>query len=83
MKKNDEVVAHLPFNLAPIVSAFLRRSTNRGLAEVAGPKVNRGAGYGLEIPCKYHCFGPKGYIDKLKTLCDELQEHGLRYFSGT
>ena len=25
--------------------------------EVAGEYVNRGAGYGLEIPCKYHVSG--------------------------
>ena len=28
VKKNGAVVGHVPFNLAPTVSAFLRRSTN-------------------------------------------------------
>ena len=77
VRKSDEVVGHIPFNLAPIVSAFLRRTTNRAIAEVTGSKVNRGAGYGLEVPCKYHFFGPKEYIDKLKTLCDNLRSDGL------
>ena len=77
VRRNDEVVGHIPFNLAPIVSAFLRRSTNRAIAEVTGSKVNRGAGYGLEVPCKYHFFGPKEYIDKLRTLCDSLRSDGL------
>ena len=52
---NDLVkLLHVPFNLAPIISAFLKRSCNKGLVEVTGSRVNRGAGYGLEIPCKYH-----------------------------
>ena len=32
------------------------------MAEVTGNKVNRGAGYGMEIPCKYHFFGSAPYI---------------------
>ena len=35
---------------------------------VTGGKVNRGAGYGLEIPCVYQFYGPKPYIDKLEKL---------------
>ena len=31
------------------MSAFLRRSANKGMAEVTGNKVNRGAGYGLRF----------------------------------
>ena len=50
------------------VSAFLSRSTNSRVAKVTGSKVNRGGGYGLEIPCKYTFRGPKNYIDKLKAI---------------
>ena len=77
IKKTGEVVGHVPFNLAPTVSVFLRRSTNKCLAEVMGSKVNRGAGYGLEIPCKYHFFGPKDYIEKLETICKKSQSDSL------
>jgi hypothetical protein len=49
----NQVVGHVPYNLAPTVSAFLRRDVNKGFAEVTGGNVNRGAGYGLEIPCTY------------------------------
>ena len=38
------------YNLAPIISLFLKRDFNKALV---GEKVNRGAGYGLEIPCEY------------------------------
>ena len=54
VKKCGGTVGRVPFNLAPVVSAFLKRSSNKALAEVTGSRVNRGAGYGLEIPCKYH-----------------------------
>ena len=56
------MVGHVPFNLAPSIS--LERDINKAFAKVVGEKVNRGAGYGLEIPCIYHLYGPKPYIDK-------------------
>lgn len=62
------MVGHLPYNRAPAVSHFLKRSMNKGMVEVTGKRVNRGAGYGMEIPCTYRLYGPKGYIDKLKEL---------------
>ena len=36
----NQVVGHVPYNLAPTVSAFLRRDVNKGFAEVTGDKVN-------------------------------------------
>ena len=45
-------VGHVPYNLAPSISLFLERDINKALAKVIGEKVNRGAGYGLEIPCE-------------------------------
>ena len=38
-----------------------------------GPNVNRGAGYGLEIPCTYHFFGKSLYIEKLQVILDKLR----------
>ena len=48
---DNEVVGHIPYNLAPKVSAFLKRDDNKGFAEITG--MNCGAGYGLEVPCVY------------------------------
>ena len=67
----------ISFYLAPVASAFLRRGVNKGLVEVTGTKVNRGAGYGLEIPCKYHFYGSKSFIDKLKQVVEALRSDGL------
>ena len=75
--KEETVVGHVPFNLAPLISAFLRRDTNCGFAKVVGEKVNRGAGYGLEIPCVYALYGPEPYILKLEELLTSLEAKGL------
>ena len=75
--KEDQVVGHVPFNLAPSISLFLKKDINKAFAKVVGDKVNRGGGYGLEIPCIYHLYGPKPYIDKMKELVDSLIASGL------
>ena len=75
--EDNLVVGHIPYNLAPIVERFLRREVNKGFAEITGNKVNRGAGYGLEIPCIYRLYGPKLYCNKLKELIEELKQKGL------
>ena len=66
VKKEEVIVSYkevMPcLQLSPFISAFLRRDTNSGFAKVVGDRVNRGAGYGLEIPCEYSLYGPKPYI---------------------
>ena len=53
---NDEtVLGHVPKLMALWCTKFLKRVTNKGRAVVKGKPVNRGAGYGLELPCEY-CF---------------------------
>ena len=51
INKEDAVVGHVPFNLAPIFSYFLQRDFNKASLEITGDRINRGAGYGLEVPC--------------------------------
>ena len=48
-----QLVGHVPYNLAPIISLFLKRDVNKALVGEKVNIVNRGAGYGLEIPCEY------------------------------
>ena len=50
---SEEIVGHIPLQMSPYVSKFLKRRTNNGKAIITGKRVNRGAGYGLEIPCSY------------------------------
>ena len=69
--RDEQIVGHIPYNLAPTIEMFLRRDVNKGFAEVTGTKVNRGAGYGLELPCKYKFYGPKLYCDRLKRILED------------
>jgi len=39
--KEGQVVGHVPFNLSPIISLFLRREVNKAFARVTGGKLNR------------------------------------------
>ena len=73
---DNHVVGHIPYNITPKVSAFLRRDVNKGFAEVTGDKVNRGAGYGLEVPYTYCSYGPKFHVDKMKEYVDSVRSAG-------
>ena len=57
INKNDEILGHIPLRMSLFVSKFLKRGTNKGKTVVRGKRVNRGAGYGLEIPCQYIFYG--------------------------
>ena len=63
-----EVVGRVPFNLAPTFSRLLQRECNTGSATITGPRVNRGGGFGLEVPCVYTLHGPKVYLDRAKDI---------------
>ena len=57
VQTNEDVVGHIPLRMASCVSKFMKRRTNKSKVVVTGKRVNRGAGYGLEIPCEYNFFG--------------------------
>lgn len=48
-----EVVGHVPKLMAVWLTKFLKRPTNSGKVVITEKRVNRGGGYGLEIPCEY------------------------------
>ena len=76
--KKDKIVGHVPYNIAPVISQFLRRDFNKGFVQVTG---NRGAGYGLEVPCTapctYRLYGPRPFIEGIIQIVQSLQERGL------
>ena len=75
--QETEVVGHVPYNISSALSMFLRRDCNKGFAEVTGNCVNRGAGYGMEVPCIYRLYGPTIYIHRLQQIIQSLQEREL------
>ena len=70
--KECAVVGHVPARLGPLFSAFLARDFNKGFCEIVGGPVNRGGGYGMEIPCVYKLYGAKKYIEWLQALLDSF-----------
>ncbi|XP_048585043.1 uncharacterized protein LOC125567957 [Nematostella vectensis] len=48
-----EVIRHIPKLMSTWVTKYLKRPTNCEKVVVKGKWVNRGGGYGLEIPCEY------------------------------
>ena len=63
---NDEVTENVPRLRACAVTKSLKRGTNSGHLEVIGKKVNRGTGYGFEIPCVYQFTGDRSSCKWLK-----------------
>ena len=50
--KNTLVVGHVPAKPSVLFCQFMSRTYNKGTVEVTGAVVSRGAGYGMEVPCK-------------------------------
>ena len=77
--KEDKIVGHVPYNIASVISQFFRRDCNKGFVQVTGNKVNRGAGYGLEVPCiaTYSLYGPRPFIERITQIVQSLQEREL------
>ena len=65
MVKDGQIVGHIFLNISAVVSCFLQRDFNKGFTIVTGDRVNRGAGYGLEVPCTYKFYGPELYVKQL------------------
>ena len=74
VKKGHKIVGRVPFNIGSVI---LIRDCNKGFVEVTGSEVNRGAGYGLEIPCVYRLYGPKAYTDRITEIVKSLQRNRL------
>ena len=60
-----EVVGHVPKLMAQWVK-FLKRASNSGTVVITGRRINRGAGYHLELPCEFKFQGDKYSCDWLK-----------------
>ena len=73
----ESVVGHIPHNISKFSSMFLTILSTVIAVEVSGTRVNRGSGYGLEIPVKYRYFGQEKFIQwlakKLKAVKKELE----------
>lgn len=69
-----EIVGHVPKLMAVWLTKFLKRPTNSGKVVITGKRVNRGGGYGLELPCEYVLQGDLFSCNWLK---DKLINEGF------
>ena len=70
------IVGHMPQNISKICMLFLKVPNTSITAEVVGKRLNRGGGYGLEIPVMYRFHGPEKLINwlgkKIKAVKSDL-----------
>ena len=52
-----DIIGHVPKLMATWLTKFLKRTSSSGKAIIKGKRVNRGDGYGLEVPCECHFQG--------------------------
>ena len=74
--RQERVVGHVPKLMAQWVTKFLIRASYSGTVVIAGKRINRGAGYGLELPCEFKFQGDKYSFDWLK---EKLKRKTLMY----
>ena len=63
IKFEDRIVEHVPKNLSKIMNHFTKIPSCSLRCKVTGKRVNRGAGYGLEIPVVYELIGTGKAVD--------------------
>ena len=73
----ESVVGHIPHNISKFSSMFFTIPSTAIEVEVLGKRVNRGSGYGQEIPVKYRYYGQENLIQwfakKLEAVKKELE----------
>ena len=57
------IVGHVPRNLSRVMNCFMKIPGCSIACKVTGKRVNRGAGYGLEIPVSYELIGAEKAVD--------------------
>ena len=60
-----------------IHASISKERCQHGVAKVTRAKINRGAGYGLEIPCIYQPYGPRECINRMKEIIYSLKTNEL------
>ena len=72
-----KVIGHVPELMATWLSKFLKRPRNCAKVIIKVKRVNRGGGYGLEVPCEYIFEGDSfscGWL-QVKLIKEEFDVH--------
>ena len=60
-------IGHIPRNISKFVYKFLKLPNSKRSCKVKGKRLNRGAGYSLEIPVSYTFNGHEKGIEWIKS----------------
>ena len=60
------VVSHIPLAISKCISLFLTLPGSFLETKVTEKRINRGGGYGLEVPRKYRISGQEKPVDWIK-----------------
>ena len=71
----ESVVGHIPHNISKFSSMFLTIPSTAIEVEVLGKRVNRGSGYGLEIPVKYGYYSQEKLIQWLAKKLEAVKKN--------
>ena len=70
----EVMVGHVPNNMSKIVFMFLPLPHSTLDIFVIGKRINRGGGYGLEMPVNFYFYGPEKAINWLKNKINKIEE---------
>ena len=63
IRHEGKIAGHVPINLSKTLHRFLSLPRSKINCVVTGRRVNRGAGYGLEIPVRYTLVGAEKAVE--------------------
>ena len=66
-----DIVGHVPENICGVLWRFLSLPNASIRAEVLGPRVNRGAGHGLEVPVRFIFQGHRKAVEWVRKKLNE------------
>ena len=69
--QKETFVGHMPRSISKFVYKFLKLPNSKLSCKVKGKRLNRGAGYGLEIPVIYTFNGHEKAIVWIKSIIQE------------
>ena len=69
--EKETLVGHMPRNISKFVHNFLKLPNSKISCQVSGKRINRGAGFGLEVPVTYTFYGHEKAIKWIKSKIEQ------------
>ena len=72
--KKETIVGHVPQNISKTCSMFLKVLNTSIEVQVVGKRLNRGGGYGHEIPVTYRFYGQEKLVNWLIKKIEDVKK---------